>query len=85
VVTARWKIASRTGAIDTPNSFASVLMRNRPPGKMQEWGWRIPFATGGLLAVFAFWLRRNMMESEHSPSAGNESAEPAWSRAAHSP
>lgn len=35
--------------------------------EMQEWGWRIPFATGGLLAVVALWLRRNMMESEHSP------------------
>ncbi|HEJ1053839.1 TPA: MFS transporter [Pseudomonas putida] len=48
--------------------------------EMQQWGWRIPFATGGVLAVVALWLRRNMMESEHSPSASNNSLQAPWSR-----
>lgn len=47
---------------------------------MQQWGWRIPFATGGLLAVFALWLRRNMMESEHSPSSNDSAGATVWSR-----
>lgn len=48
--------------------------------EMQQWGWRIPFATGGVLAVVALWLRRNMMESEHSPSASHHSLQAPWSR-----
>ena len=29
-----------------------------------EWGWRIPFAIGGVLAVLVFWLRRRLAETE---------------------
>ncbi len=32
--------------------------------QLREWGWRIPFAIGALLAVVALWLRRNMVETE---------------------
>jgi MHS family alpha-ketoglutarate permease-like MFS transporter len=60
--------------------YMALLTSLLSVSEMQEWGWRIPFATGGLLAVVALWLRRNMMESEHSPSAGSESASPGWSR-----
>ena len=31
---------------------------------MAEWGWRIPFVLGGLLAMAALYMRRNMEESE---------------------
>lgn len=27
------------------------------------WGWRIPFALGGMLAIIVFWLRRGIAES----------------------
>ncbi|OYO18660.1 alpha-ketoglutarate transporter [Enemella dayhoffiae] len=30
---------------------------------LKDWGWRIPFAIGGLAAVVVFWLRRSMDES----------------------
>ncbi len=33
------------------------------PQQMQEWGWRIPFFIGALLALTAFYLRRNMEET----------------------
>src|SRR5207253_3241483 len=33
------------------------------PHDMQVWGWRIPFAIGGLLAIAVFWLRRGMDET----------------------
>ena len=32
--------------------------------ELQEWGWRIPFAIGALLAVFAAVMRRNLHETE---------------------
>ncbi|GAA4320033.1 MFS transporter [Compostibacter hankyongensis] len=33
------------------------------PEQLQAWGWRIPFAIGALLALFTFYMRRNMQES----------------------
>jgi MHS family alpha-ketoglutarate permease-like MFS transporter len=38
--------------------------------QLEDWGWRIPFIIGALLAFVAFYLRRNMVESEafaHQP------------------
>jgi MHS family alpha-ketoglutarate permease-like MFS transporter len=31
---------------------------------LEAWGWRIPFAVGGVLAVVVFWLRRRLAETE---------------------
>lgn len=31
---------------------------------LSQWGWRIPFAIGGVLAVSVFWLRRRLVETE---------------------
>lgn len=32
--------------------------------QLEAWGWRIPFFIGALCAVVAFWLRRNLEETE---------------------
>ncbi len=32
--------------------------------QMQNWGWRIPFFIGAMLSLIAFYLRRNMAETE---------------------
>src|SRR5689334_15627475 len=34
------------------------------PEQLKDWGWRIPFVIGGLLAVFAAVMRRNLHETE---------------------
>lgn len=34
------------------------------PGQMEAWGWRIPFAIGGVLALYALHLRRRIDETE---------------------
>ena len=34
------------------------------PQQLDDWGWRIPFAIGGLLALAALWLRRGLHETE---------------------
>jgi len=41
-----------------------VLQSALPPGDLEAWGWRIPFAIGGLLAVAVFYIRRGLMETE---------------------
>ncbi|MCT1686744.1 MFS transporter [Pseudoglutamicibacter cumminsii] len=55
--------------------FGSVLANMFDSDAMNQWGWRVPFIFGGLLALVVLWLRRNMMESEvheaHVASAGN--------------
>jgi MHS family alpha-ketoglutarate permease-like MFS transporter len=34
------------------------------PEELKQWGWRIPFAIGALLAIFAAVMRRNLHETE---------------------
>jgi MFS transporter, MHS family, alpha-ketoglutarate permease len=34
------------------------------PEQLEAWGWRVPFVIGALCAVIAFYLRRNLAESE---------------------
>ncbi|UKA49357.1 MFS transporter [Arthrobacter sp. FW305-123] len=60
--------------------FMAVLTGLISKSEMMEWGWRIPFAAGALLAVAALWLRRGMMESEHVAVAQAGSAAPPWSK-----
>jgi MHS family alpha-ketoglutarate permease-like MFS transporter len=32
--------------------------------ELEAWGWRIPFVIGGMLALFVFYIRRRMAETE---------------------
>lgn len=32
--------------------------------QLEQWGWRIPFAVGGIMAVSVFYLRRGLRETE---------------------
>jgi MHS family alpha-ketoglutarate permease-like MFS transporter len=34
------------------------------PAQLEDWGWRIPFGIGALLALSAVYLRRSMVETE---------------------
>lgn len=41
-----------------------VILQNAiPKGDLTEWGWRIPFAIGGVAALVVLWLRRSMEET----------------------
>jgi len=42
--------------------------------ELEAWGWRIPFAIGGLLALAALWLRRGLHETD---SFTQQAARPA--------
>ena len=71
-------------AVGSGSLIATLFMGGLTAGlsapAMQEWGWRVPFAAGALLALVALWLRRGMMESEHSPSVAGVEL-PALNRA----
>ena len=40
-----------------------VLQHTLAKGQLEDWGWRIPFAIGGVLAVVVFWIQSNLEES----------------------
>ena len=41
-----------------------ILQSAMAESDLKEWGWRIPFAVGGVLAVVVFYLRRKLAETE---------------------
>ncbi len=46
------------------------------PEELRAWGWRIPFAIGALLSVYALFMRRDMHETGHY-SVARSTAAPA--------
>lgn len=46
-----------------------ILQRNLSEQALGEWGWRIPFFIGALLAIVVFWIRRGLVETESSKKA----------------
>ena len=51
-----------------------VLQRQLSPEALERWGWRVPFAIGGALAVAALWLRRGLDETASFEAARAERA-----------
>lgn len=47
---------------------------------MGDYGWRIPFLVGGVMALVVLWMRRNMHESEVFEQQVEEGVRPAWPR-----
>jgi len=40
-----------------------ILQQTLSEADLQAWGWRIPFAIGGVLAIVVFWIRSGLEES----------------------
>lgn len=40
------------------------------PEELKDWGWRIPFVIGALISVYAYYMRRDMHETELFKAAG---------------
>lgn len=51
-----------------------VLQAVMSADSLEAWGWRIPFALGGALAVVVFWLRRRLAETESFRNARADAA-----------
>ena len=37
--------------------------------RVASWGWRVAFGIGGVLGLYALYLRRSLTESEHFTAA----------------
>lgn len=48
------------------------------PQELRDWGWRIPFAIGALLAVYALFMRRDMHETGHYVQARGAGSAGSW-------
>ena len=46
--------------------------------QLEEWGWRLPFALGGLLAIVVFRIRRGLMETEAFTNARDKPKSSGW-------
>lgn len=46
-----------------------LLQSNMSEEALESWGWRIPFAVGGVLAIVVYYLRRNLVETESFQNA----------------
>lgn len=40
-----------------------IIQKTLPTPALEAWGWRIPFAVGGVLAVVVFWMRMGLEET----------------------
>jgi MHS family alpha-ketoglutarate permease-like MFS transporter len=46
-----------------------VLQRILTPEQLGTWGWRIPFAIGGILAIAVYYIRRGLAETQSFQNA----------------
>jgi MHS family alpha-ketoglutarate permease-like MFS transporter len=49
-----------------------VMQRLYQPAELEAWGWRVPFLIGAACAVYGFYLRRNLAETEDFKKASRE-------------
>jgi MHS family alpha-ketoglutarate permease-like MFS transporter len=49
-----------------------VLQQLLSEDELRRWGWRIPFAIGGLLAIVVLWIRRGLAETAAFQAARRE-------------
>ncbi|MDB5447072.1 MAG: major facilitator family transporter, partial [Phenylobacterium sp.] len=54
-----------------------VLQKSLDRPDLEAWGWRIPFAIGGLLAIVVFWIRSGLSETRSYLDAKAQGAERA--------
>ena len=68
-----------------------VLQLLLTEAELEAWGWRIPFVIGGMLALFVFYIRRRMAETESfrnaqaDGQAGGPPRSSGWALLKHHP
>jgi MHS family proline/betaine transporter-like MFS transporter len=60
---ASWQFAGQAGAAVAGSLLALFLTRALTPGELGDWGWRVPFLAGLVIAPVGLYLRSTMTES----------------------
>ncbi|MDF0487464.1 MFS transporter [Sphingomonas sp. H39-1-10] len=53
-----------------------LLQTMLPEAALEQWGWRVPFAIGGVLAISVFYLRRGLLETQDFKAVEADAAAP---------
>src|SRR2546421_182581 len=56
------QVSVGTGTI-LGSAIAALLTGVMPQGALYSWGWRIPFLLGGLIGLYALYLRRSVKDT----------------------
>lgn len=67
---ASFQFAGQNAAILLAGLVASALASLMNEAELADWGWRIAFAAGGLLLIFAYPLRRSLRDPERNEIEG---------------
>ncbi|MEH3159171.1 MAG: MFS transporter [Sphingomonas taxi] len=67
-------IAGQLTALFTLLLLQAVLSE----AQLESWGWRLPFALGGLLAIVVFRIRRGLMETQAFANAKDKPKSSGW-------
>lgn len=67
-------IAGQLTALFTLLLLQTVLTE----AQLEAWGWRLPFALGGLLAIVVFRIRRGLMETQAFANAKDKPKSSGW-------
>lgn len=51
-----------------------ILQATLSPQDLEQWGWRIPFAIGGVLAIVVYYIRRGLAETQSFKNAQSAQA-----------
>jgi len=65
------------GGLLLGSAVVAILSTVLTPEQMDAWGWRLPFLAGGLLAVVALYMRRNVEETPKFQQPPAEQAQDA--------
>ncbi|MGA5421190.1 MFS transporter [Streptomyces lavendulocolor] len=58
------------------SGVAAALVTGLGEGRMESWGWRVPFLLGAVLSLVGFWIRRGAEETLREPAAGTGGPRP---------
>lgn len=59
-----WQLVGQMLAILGGAGMGALITHNLDQGQLENWGWRLPFVVGLLIAPVGLWIRRYMDETE---------------------
>ncbi len=62
------------GGLLAGSTMVALLNQFLSPAEIDQWGWRVPFLLGGVLATVAYFLRRTLLETPAFEAARGEAA-----------